>query len=846
MSTSHPHKLGNSAGSAVVHVADLRGELATPSSLRLHAIRMIFSGVVILIGVSVLVGWAIGNKLLKSMLPGMVTMKVNTALCLVLLGVSLTSLIRVGRHWGCVVWICLAVVSLLAVLTLAEYAFGVNLRIDNFIFQDRERLRFPGRSAPATNIAFIGLVIAFAMLHIRKAELIAQGILLVALSAPLATLGGYLYGAPGLFVNAQYPVIALHTSLALMFLCIGGLFARSEDALMGVVTSDTIAGSLARKLLPAAVGVPLLAGLLVLAGERARLYTPFFGSALLVSFCALFFAGVVCWTVTVLWKTEAARRSVEQVSLRTERKLGEGEQRLEIALETAGLGLWQLDMTTDVLDCSIQTRAHFGLGPDDPFTRQSMVAAIHPDDRQRTVTARVDAFTESRDYHAEYRVIWPDGSLHWIVASGRGIEMDGDRPRMVGVTLDITAKKNVDAERERLLQGEREARGEAERADRMKDEFLSVVSHELRTPLNAILGWSQILRLSSSAEDLSEGLASIERNARAQVRIIEDILDMSRIISGTIRLDLQPMNVESVIHAALDSMRLAAAAKKIRLETTLDPQAQSMAGDPIRIQQVVWNLLSNAIKFTPSGGTVNVSAKQADNRFEITVADSGEGIRPDFLPHVFDRFRQADGSTTRRHGGLGLGLAIVKQLVELHAGTVTAHSPGPGQGATFCVSLPLKSAISAEPPPLDPALALPISSELLSEVPSLDGLRVLIVDDEHDLRMLVKKILESAAASTTIAASVDEAMIRFSDGRDFDLIISDIGMPGRDGYDFIRSIRSLPTDRGKTIPVIALTAFARTEDRNRALAAGFNLHLAKPVDAGELCTIVAKLASAAA
>ena len=409
---------------------------------------------------------------------------------------------------------------------------------------------------------------------------------------------------------------------------------------------------------------------------------------------------------------------------------------------------------------------------------------------------------------------------------------------------DITADKRVDREREGLLEAERAARTEAERASSMKDEFLATLSHELRTPLNAILGWSQILRTGGGdPEDVAEAVDVIERNARAQTQIIEDLLDMSRIISGKIRLDVQEVDLEAVVRAAIETVRPAAEAKGIRVLPVLDPLTGPVSGDPNRLQQVFWNLLSNAVKFSPKGGRVQVRLKRVDSHLEVDVIDTGEGIEPQFLPFVFDRFRQADASTTRAHGGLGLGLAIVKQLVELHGGTVRAKSGGKGQGTTFAVSLPL-TVLHPEPESSEPVRRHPRGDGATVDPVScsrMSGLRVLVVDDEADARGLVRRLLSDCDALVTTAGSAAEAMEQLRRSRP-DVLVSDIGMPGEDGYALIRRVRDLPDEEGGDVPAIALTAYARAEDRVKVLTAGYHMHLAKPVEPAELITVVASLA----
>jgi PAS domain S-box-containing protein len=396
-------------------------------------------------------------------------------------------------------------------------------------------------------------------------------------------------------------------------------------------------------------------------------------------------------------------------------------------------------------------------------------------------------------------------------------------------------------ERQHLLESERAARMELEKANRLKDEFLATLSHELRTPLNAILGWATIVRQSRELdEELAQALDTIERNARSQAQIIDDLLDMSRIISGKVRLDVQRVDLPAILNESLETVRTAAEAKGIRLQVVLDPLKGAVAGDPNRLQQVFWNLLTNAIKFTPKGGRVQVVLERVNSHVEVSVIDTGEGIAPEFLPHVFNRFEQADASTTRRHGGLGLGLAIVKQLVELHGGSVRAKSRGVGEGATFTVHLPLTP---LHPESIDTGRFHPQSRPVAQALPaiSLERVRVLVIDDEADSRNLVKRLLESVAAIVSLAGSAAEGLEALRN-QPFDVLVCDIGMPEEDGYDLIRKVRAFE-DRDKSeIAAVALTAYARLEDRTRAINAGFQNHLAKPVEPSELLAVVRSLA----
>ena len=400
--------------------------------------------------------------------------------------------------------------------------------------------------------------------------------------------------------------------------------------------------------------------------------------------------------------------------------------------------------------------------------------------------------------------------------------------------------KTIAAEREQFLQSERSARSEAEHLSHMKDEFLATLSHELRTPLNAIQGWATLLRQHDvTPADLSRGLETIERNVRAQAQIINDLLDMSRIISGKIHLEVQSLQLHEVINHAIEAVRQSAEAKKIRLHTLLDSRIGLVRGDPNRLQQVLWNLLSNAVKFTPQGGRIQVVLERVNSHVEIVVEDDGVGIRGEFLPFVFDRFRQGDATTTRRHGGLGLGLSIVKNLVELHGGSVRVKSPGEGAGSTFVVALPIshvREDETARTRRAEPAVEVLDAIEL----PRLDGVSVLIVDDEADGRVLMARILEGHGARAECAKSAAEALEYLQRDR-FDILLSDIGMPDVDGYELIRRVRAIDDSRSGPIPAIAVTAYARAEDRQRSLLAGYQMHLSKPVEARELVAGIASL-----
>jgi PAS domain S-box-containing protein len=456
------------------------------------------------------------------------------------------------------------------------------------------------------------------------------------------------------------------------------------------------------------------------------------------------------------------------------------------------------------------------------------------EDEEPAILARLRA--GERIEHYETVRVRKDGTRIAISLTVSPIKgPNGDIIGASKIARDITeqrqARKDLD-----------EAYRQAEESSRLKEEFLATISHELRTPLSAILGWARMLRLGQlSKENAAKALDTIERNARAQAQLIDDLLDVSRIVTGKLRMDVRPSDPNSFIDAAVDAVRPAAEAKGVRVQKVIDTGLISIPGDPVRLQQVIWNLLSNAIKFTPRGGRVQIRSERVNSHLEIVVSDTGQGISPDFLPHVFDRFRQADQKASRQHGGMGLGLAIVRHLVELHGGNVSATSEGEGQGATFTVRLPISPIYQVDP---SGARVHPAARDLLppnDTTERLDGLRILIVDDEPDTRDLLRQGLEYCGANVRLAGSAAEAVDAIV-AEVPDIMISDIGMPGIDGYDLIRQIRELPADAGGKVAAVALTAYTRVEDRLQALRAGYDMHVPKPVELAELVAVAASVA----
>jgi hypothetical protein len=501
---------------------------------------------------------------------------------------------------------------------------------------------------------------------------------------------------------------------------------------------------------------------------------------------------------------------------------------------------------------------------------------IHPEERDRVLADWFSCIRQEQTYSEEFRIYTPDRAVCWVHVRTSPLLLEQKQLLgYVGTVEDITERKQGEAVRDQMIR-EQAARAEAETANRMKDEFLAIISHELRTPLNSILGWSQLLLTRKfDAAATTRALETIQRNAKSQTQLIEDILDVSKIVRGKLRLLIQPLKLVELIETVVDTVRPLAEAKAIQLETKLAPEAQMVSGDSERLRQIIWNLLSNAIKFTPQGGRVEVrlsavnSSSLMVNGFEqstikksaqIQVIDTGIGISPDFLPYVFDRFRQADSSSTRSFGGLGLGLTIVRCLVDLHGGKIYAESAGEGQGSTFTLKLPLleesrgaggaggaRGAGGAQEhrsreaiPPITSSPHCPITPSPLIPQPSLDGVQVLVVEDNDDTRDFIKIVLEQFKAKVTAVASVSEAMQCLEQSSP-DVLVSDIGLPGEDGYQLIHRLRDLEQQRGGKIPAIALTAYARLEDQMQALSAGFQMHIAKPFEPAQLVKVIAQL-----
>lgn len=572
--------------------------------------------------------------------------------------------------------------------------------------------------------------------------------------------------------------------------------------------------------------------------------------------------------VELFKKTEAVKQQAAQlVAVNTE--LRQSEERFRSLSTCSPVGIFETDTEGNCKYTNPRYQTICGLKAAESLEKR-WLESVYLEDRERAIASWSAYICEGRDYSEEFRFQTTQTSIRWVqVRSSPMLSSQGELLGYVGTLEDITERKQAEEVRAQVIR-EQTARQEAEAANRMKDEFLAVLSHELRTPLTSMLGWSKILRAKKLDDKAtSRALEAIERNAISQMQLIEDILDVSRIIRGQLRLNVSAVNLISVMEAALEAVRPLAEPKDIQLSTVLDTTVGSVYGDPARLQQIVWNLLTNAIKFTPKGGKVevklstyfgfsisdfglgsdseNLESSNTDENSnlrsqipnsksqyaQIQVIDTGIGISSEFLPKVFERFRQADSTTTRSHNGLGLGLAIVRHLVELHKGTILAQSSGSGQGATFTVRLPLLQ---------DNRGNREATGKISSPVAStpLAGLRVLVVDDEADTRNFLSFMFEEYGAFATAVGSVDEALAVLEQTKP-DILISDIGMSEQDGYTLIRKLRSLEPEKGGRIPAIALTAYTREEDRLEVLSAGFQQHLSKPIDPNKLIAAVANI-----
>ncbi len=504
----------------------------------------------------------------------------------------------------------------------------------------------------------------------------------------------------------------------------------------------------------------------------------------------------------------------------------ESSERLLFAAENAEIGLWFWDLVEDKIYSTPKCNELFELSSQEIFTFRKFLDVVHPEDLERVKAALEESQINGKEYDIEYRVVYADGNIHWIAARGKSfLDAEGVPNTMMGIVRKVTDKKLANEELTKVYDREKKARSEAEEANRAKDFFLAVVSHELRSPLNAILGWTKIL-LNKKVDETTHrnALETIEKSARSQAKLIDDLVDSSRVASGKMRLEMRPLNLYEVVEGIYLAQLPAAAARKINLQFKADRESVGVFGDSIRLQQIFSNLLSNALKFTSDGGTIEIKLETAANAAKVSVTDNGQGIDAESLPTIFQQFQQGDNQTSRNRSGLGLGLSIVKILSEKHNGTVAAESAGIGQGATFTITLPLDGA------EIKPATGN-LQSSAVSSKP-LAEIKILVVEDDTDSREVLHLFLEQNGAAVKSAESAQKALILLRETENDlpDIIISDLAMPEEDGYSLIRRVRKMPVKDGGNIPAMALSAFAASEDKRKAADAGFQKYHTKPFE----------------
>jgi signal transduction histidine kinase/CheY-like chemotaxis protein len=862
-----------------------RDEGARSGAGALSATRRLLIAYLILGGSVSLLGWIADVPRLTDWIQSGISIQPNACLAVISSGIAL-ALLALGRRRAAAA--IGGFVALIGVTVLVQYATKVDLGIDTLLMFDhawgRVGVISPGRMGPpgAMSWTLIGVATFLAALPPgSRARRLAPALALATGSISALGLIGYLYRAGELYTVPTLTVIALQTGTFILVASITILTSVPEHGPMRLLRDRGMAGMLVRRILPAVVVLPVLLGFLRLSGERAGLYDSAFGSALRTIVEIALFMVLLWWAASAI-KRQSERRARADAALAAE--LGdsrllqristelirrqEPEKVYESIVDAASRIMRSEFASLQVLHPErgahgeLALLAHRGFDADaaeswrwiPPESRTTCGRALRTG--KRVVVPDVHA-SEDLAASGELAVYARTGirsvqttplvsrngtlvgmiSTHW-----RSVHEPSERDlRLFDIlarqATDLIERRRSETERDELLERERSARSEAERAARLKDEFLATLSHELRTPLNAVIGWSQILKKDlHDPERVRVAVEVIERNGRLQAQLITDLLDISAIISGKMRLDVQKVELPAVIEAAVESMQPAAEAKGILIQRILEA-APPIHGDPARLQQIVWNLLSNAVKFTPHGGRVQIVMRTVGTALEIRVSDSGEGIQPEFLPHIFERFRQANASTSRAHGGLGLGLALVKQFTELHGGSVRAFSEGKGKGATFVLRLPFARSDAATGGRTGPHRSEDERTDPGRRTLVLEGVRVLLVDDEPDALSFVRRTLEDHEATVRTARDAADALAILREEA-FDVIVSDIGMAGRDGYEMMGEARR----RGVRTPAIALTAFARAEDRAKAIASGYQAHLAKPMDAPELLATIASLA----
>ena len=837
---------------------------------RCRAFSIGLLSIAFLIGLSGLLGWIFDSTLLKRIHPSFVTIKANTAVCLMLAAVSLfliedreaaTARRRISQ-------LLAAIVAVVGLVTLSEHLFGWNSGLDQLLFHETQHeagLSFPGRMGVAASLNFLLLGIALLFLSARRWFRVANSAVLFVIAITLLVFLYYFYGMEKQDAVAIYFTIALHTVIAFLSLAGAVLLARPERGVVTALLGNSPGAVMARRMWPAFVILILLGWIRTLTRNAGW---PSFGFA-----TAIFTLGVLVLLAGLIWWTAVALNRIDR-----KRHLAEG--RLEVLVRVSELIRTQHDpyelsyAVAETVGRNLKVRRCLFNETDierdleiihrDYCDGAESVAGEHRISDYSSVTSHemelgktvvnYDSKTDPRTAADYQRTYEPNGERAYIafplLREGRWVASmwaSDDQPRQwtkEEVSLLQTAaertwiaieKLRAEAERERLLKSVQEARDAAEKANQLKDEFLATLSHELRNPLNVILGYSELLlrmpEIEGSTRLIKMGEA-LRRNAQSQSQLINDLLDLSRLQRGKISLNLETVSLAAIIDSAVETVRTDAAAKDIEIRLQTGDQLLLVEGDRLRLQQIAWNVLNNAVKFTPAGGRIEIGLRSDGDEAVLLITDTGQGIDASFLPHVFEMFRQADGSNRRRHGGLGIGLALVRQLVQLHGGTISAESDGSNKGSRFIIRLPLLR----ETPSL-PSSSLVTAGMVELEVFSQTSF--LVVDDSEDTIAMLTELLRVAGARVMTATNGADAL-RLAKENDFDVILSDISMPEMDGFEFLQRLRKI--DGRENVPVVAITGFGRSDDIARASAAGFHSHLTKPLNLKALAEVLQQLA----
>jgi signal transduction histidine kinase/CheY-like chemotaxis protein len=849
----------------------LQQHLARGKSMSIAFALLAFS-----IGCAALLGWIFNVPVLKRIHPSLVTMKANTAVCLMLSALSLLLLQNrpVSRTRRVVVQLCAAIVAIIGLITLSEHLFHWDTGLDQLLFYESKEEAgesFPGRMGVAASLDFFFLGIAIVFLDARSKRWfrLSNISVLTVVGVTLLVFLYYFYGIEQWEPIGIYFTIALHTVIAFLSLCAATLMARPERGIVATLMGNSPGAVVARRMWPALLIVIILGWFRTVA-RTAEWFSPGFASALFVLAILLLLAFLIWWTAASLNRTDRERHLADLA-------LRDSEARLTVLVQVSDL----IRTLHDPCDLSYAVAKTVGAhlkvrrclfneididhdleivhrdyceGVESVIGEHRISDYSSPTSeamKAGQIIINYDAMTDPRtaaDYKRVYEVTRERAYIAIpLMREGRWVASlwaSDDQPRqwnneevlllkMVAErTWTAIEKLKAEAERERLLQSEQEARDAAEKANQLKDEFLATLSHELRNPLNVILGYSELLLRMPEIEQsprLARMGEALKRNAQSQSQLINDLLDLSRLQRGKITLNQETVSLAAIIDSAVETVRADALAKDIDIRVTVSDQLLLVDGDRLRLQQIAWNLLNNAVKFTPAGGNIEIRLSGEGETAVLMVEDTGQGIDPGFLPHVFEMFRQADSSRIRKHGGMGIGLALVQQLVHLHYGTVSAESEGTGKGSRFTVRLPLTREAHRRLPSLTTS---PVELGVLADT------EFLVVDDSEDTIAMLEQLLKTGGASVTTATNGADAL-RIAREREFDVILSDISMPEMDGFEFLQRLRTI--DGRQHVPVVAITGFGRNIDIERARAAGFYSHLTKPLNLHALAEVLQRL-----